>query len=132
MFQALRHPFFHVGQALGTPQRIQELTKPQKDFQEKQIPSHIKPVPPSQPPPKYQSRLSSRTLQQSQSNGQPFKLSTSVVDSVNNTNDGGDGPINHTLLPELSNGTAPLVSRAVMSACILSNKTNHILRYFKS
>ncbi|XP_075718069.1 serine/threonine-protein kinase ICK [Rhinoderma darwinii] len=98
--KALRHPYFLVGQALGTPQRIQELAKPPRDFQEKQIPLHIKPVPPSQPPPKYQSRLSSRTLQQSQSNGQPFKLSTSIDPKE------GDH-LNHTLLPELSNRAAP-------------------------
>ncbi|XP_066459888.1 serine/threonine-protein kinase ICK isoform X2 [Eleutherodactylus coqui] len=104
--KALRHPYFHVGQALGTPQRIQELTKPQRDFQEKQIPLHMKPVPPPQPPPKYQSRLSSRTLQQSQSNGQPFKLNTSIVDSVENASEGG-GAINHPILPELGN-RAPL------------------------
>ncbi|KAG8581860.1 hypothetical protein GDO81_007830 [Engystomops pustulosus] len=104
--KALRHPYFQVGQALGTPQRIQESTKPQKDFQEKQIPLHIKPVPPSQPPPKYQSRLSSRTLQQSQSNGQPFKLHTFMVDSLDNSSEGG-GHINGSVLPELSNKAAP-------------------------
>ncbi|KAM4041560.1 serine/threonine-protein kinase ICK isoform 2-T3 [Anomaloglossus baeobatrachus] len=104
--KALRHPYFLVGQALGTSQRIQELTKPLKDYQEKPIPLHIKPVPPPQPPPKYQSRLSSRTLQQSQSNGQPFKLSASTVDSVDNFNE--EGSLNHSLLPELGHRAAPL------------------------
>lgn len=127
--KALRHPFFHVGQALGTPQRIQELTKPPKDFQEKQIPAHMKPVPPSQPPPKYQSRLSSRTLQQSQSNGQPFRLSTSMGNSGDNANEGGEGPINHSLLPELSNGTAALKVASNLENTTLNLNTKNRRRW---
>ncbi|XP_068137468.1 serine/threonine-protein kinase ICK isoform X2 [Hyperolius riggenbachi] len=99
--KALRHPYFHVGQALGTPQRIRELTKPQKDFQEKQIPLHIKPVPPPQPPPKCHARIASRALQQSQTNGLPFKLSTSVMDSIDGSLE--RGPISHPLLPTIGN-----------------------------
>lgn len=127
--KALRHPFFHVGQALGTPQRIQELTKPPKDFQEKQIPAHMKPVPPSQPPPKYQSRLSSRTLQQSQSNGQPFRLSTSMGNSGDNANEGGEGPINHSLLPELSSGTAALKVASNLENTTLNLNTKNRRRW---
>ncbi|XP_075058600.1 serine/threonine-protein kinase ICK isoform X2 [Mixophyes fleayi] len=103
--KAIRHPYFHVGQTLGTPQRIQELIKPQKDFQEKKIPLHIKPVPPPQPPPKYHARLSTRTLQQSQSSGHPFKLNTSMTDSADVSQ--GNGSVNHQLLPELSNRAHP-------------------------
>ncbi|XP_040284490.1 serine/threonine-protein kinase ICK isoform X1 [Bufo bufo] len=125
--KALSHPYFHVGQALGTPQRIQELTKPLKDYQEKLIPLHIKPVPPSRPPPKYQSRLSSRTLQQSQSNGQPFKLSTSLVDSVDN--EGGGGPINHSILPELSNRAAPLKVASNLENTSLNMNTKNRRRW---
>ncbi|KAM4694000.1 serine/threonine-protein kinase ICK isoform 1-T2 [Discoglossus pictus] len=83
--QALRYSYFHVGQALGTPQRIQDITKQQKDLHEKQIPMLIKPVPPPQPPPKHQTRLSSRAFQQSQANGQPFKMNSSMADSSRNS-----------------------------------------------
>ncbi|XP_018414361.1 PREDICTED: serine/threonine-protein kinase ICK [Nanorana parkeri] len=104
--KALRHPFFQVGQALGTPQRIQELTKPQKEFQEKQIPLHSKPVPPAQPPPKFHARLSSRALQQSQLNGHPAKVSTSITDSLEGYQERGS--ISHPLLPARSNQAPPL------------------------
>ncbi|XP_077146151.1 serine/threonine-protein kinase ICK isoform X2 [Ranitomeya variabilis] len=103
--KALRHPYFLVGQALGTPQRIQELTKPMKDCQEKPIPLHTKPVPPPQPPPKYQSRLSSRTLQQNQANALSLKGCPSTVDSVD---DSSEDSISHSRLPELSRRAAPL------------------------
>uniref|UniRef100_UPI00398F2FE8 serine/threonine-protein kinase MAK isoform X2 n=1 Tax=Pristiophorus japonicus TaxID=55135 RepID=UPI00398F2FE8 len=44
--QALRYPYFHVGQALGTPQQLQEQGK-----QQYKHPLHqFKPVPPLQPP----------------------------------------------------------------------------------
>ncbi|XP_073482765.1 serine/threonine-protein kinase ICK isoform X1 [Aquarana catesbeiana] len=99
--KALRHPYFQVGQALGTPQRIQELTKPQKDILEKPIPLHIKPVPPAQPPPKFNTRLSTRALQQSQSNGHPVKMSTSTTDSLESSQERGS--IIHPLLPARSN-----------------------------
>ncbi|MEE6476631.1 hypothetical protein FKM82_011150 [Ascaphus truei] len=82
--QALRYPCFHVGQALGTTQRVKELTKQQKELHEKQVPLLIKPVPPAHPPPKHQPRLSSRAFQQGQPNGQPFKMSASLADSANN------------------------------------------------
>ncbi|XP_056421704.1 serine/threonine-protein kinase ICK isoform X2 [Hyla sarda] len=127
--KALRHPYFHVGQALGTPQRIQELTKPVKDFQEKQLPLHIKPVPPSQPPPKHQSRLSSRALQQSQSNGQPFKLSTSIADAVNNSIDGEGGPIKNSILPELSSRAAPLKFASNLENTTLNLNTKNRRRW---
>ncbi|XP_072266277.1 serine/threonine-protein kinase ICK [Pyxicephalus adspersus] len=102
--KALRHPYFQVGQALGTPQGIQELTKPQRDFQEKQAPLHIKPLPPAQPPPRFNVRLSSRTLQQSQSNGHPVKVSKNASLEGSQERD----PINHSLLPARSNQAAPL------------------------
>ncbi|KAM8952546.1 serine/threonine-protein kinase ICK isoform 3-T3 [Pelodytes ibericus] len=85
--QALRYPFFLVGQSLGTSPRIQELTKPPKDHHDKQMPLLIKPVPPSQPAPKYQPRLSSRAFQQAQQNGHPLKMGTSVTDSANSSHE---------------------------------------------
>ncbi|XP_068867545.1 serine/threonine-protein kinase ICK isoform X4 [Aphelocoma coerulescens] len=59
--QALRYSYFQVGHALG----IQELGK-QKELHNKSS-LHIKPVPPAQPPPKPNARISSRPFQQSQS-----------------------------------------------------------------
>ncbi|KAG8444929.1 hypothetical protein GDO86_009910 [Hymenochirus boettgeri] len=79
--QALRYSYFQVGQATGTTQRVQEFSKPQKDHQERQISIHMKPVPPSQPPPKHQARLLSRTFQQSQVNGSLFKMNPPWADS---------------------------------------------------
>ncbi|OCT80531.1 serine/threonine-protein kinase ICK [Xenopus laevis] len=73
--QALRYSYFQVGQPLGTSPRIHELSKQQKELHEKQISLHIKPVPPSQPPPKH--RLPSRAFQPSQPYANPFKLSPS-------------------------------------------------------
>ncbi|XP_073445259.1 serine/threonine-protein kinase ICK isoform X2 [Dendrobates tinctorius] len=124
--KALRHPYFLVGQALGTPQRIQELTKPMKDFQEKPIPLHIKPVPPPEPPPKYQSRLSSRTLQQSQANGQPFKLSASTGDSVDDSN---EDSISYSRLPELSRRAAPLKVASNLDNSTLNLNTKNRRRW---
>ncbi|KAM4770728.1 serine/threonine-protein kinase ICK [Rhinophrynus dorsalis] len=103
--QALRHPYFHVGQALGPPQRIQDLAKQQKELHEKQLPLHIKPVPPTRPPPKLQTRLSSRAFQHNQTNGHPFKLSSSLSDSTNTSQEKDKASSPH--LPVLST-RAPL------------------------
>ncbi|KAM5163133.1 serine/threonine-protein kinase ICK [Mantella aurantiaca] len=102
--KALRHPYFQVGQALGTPQRIQELTK--QDTQEKHIPLHIKPVPPAQPPPKFHARLSSRALQQSQPNGHLGIVNPSTKTSLDGSQERGS--IGHTLLAARSNQAPPL------------------------
>lgn len=96
-----------MGQALGTPQRIQELTKPQ-DIQEKHIPLHIKPVPPAQPPPKFHARLSSRALQQGQPNGHPIKVNPPTTDSLEGSQERGS--IGHPLLAARSNQAPPPVS----------------------
>ncbi|KAL8172766.1 UNVERIFIED_CONTAM: hypothetical protein K2H54_017517 [Gekko kuhli] len=63
--QALRYPYFQVGQALGTSRCIQELGKPPRDLPDKaQV--HTKPIPPAEPPPKPHIRLSSRPFQPNQ------------------------------------------------------------------
>ncbi|XP_033835491.1 serine/threonine-protein kinase ICK-like [Periophthalmus magnuspinnatus] len=73
--QALRYSYFHVGQALGTPQQILEQGRPQPNLVPMETPlqSHsvmqqqpllLKPVPPSQPPPNQ--HCSSRPPQQIQ------------------------------------------------------------------
>ncbi|KAL3972144.1 hypothetical protein ACER0C_025493 [Sarotherodon galilaeus] len=73
--QALRYSYFHVGQALGTPQQILEQGRPQPSrvpmqtpLQSQQMlqqqPLLLKPVPPSQPPPPNQHCSPSRPLQQ--------------------------------------------------------------------
>lgn len=74
--QALRYSYFHVGQALGTPQQILEQGRPQPGLvplqaplqsqQLQQQPLLLKPVPPSQPPPPNQHCSPSRPLQQIQ------------------------------------------------------------------
>ncbi|KAE8280561.1 Serine/threonine-protein kinase ICK [Larimichthys crocea] len=80
--QALRYSYFHVGQALGTPQQILEQGRPQPGLvplqaplqsqqmlqqqQQQQQPLLLKPVPPSQPPPPNQHCSPSRPLQQIQ------------------------------------------------------------------
>ncbi|XP_070697011.1 serine/threonine-protein kinase ICK-like [Pempheris klunzingeri] len=71
--QALRYSYFHVGQALGTPQQILEQGRPQPalvplqaPLQTQQQPLLLKPVPPSQPPPPNQHCSPSRPLQQIQ------------------------------------------------------------------
>ncbi|XP_063298991.1 serine/threonine-protein kinase ICK [Pelobates fuscus] len=94
--QALRYPYFLIGQTLGTS-RILESSKTTKDHHEKQIPLLIKPVPPSQPPPKCQPHLASRALQQTQPNSQQFKVS--LTDSAKGSQD--NGKVEHTHLPAL-------------------------------
>lgn len=75
--QALRYSYFHVGQALGTPQQILELGRPQPGPVQLQAPLQsqqilqqplllLKPVPPTQPPPSNQHCNPSRPLQQVQ------------------------------------------------------------------
>ncbi|KAM8860198.1 serine/threonine-protein kinase ICK-like [Spinachia spinachia] len=81
--QAIRYSYFHVGQALGTPQQILEQGRPQPGLvplqaslqtqqmlQQLQQQQHqhllLKPVPPSQPPPPNQHCSPSRPLQQIQ------------------------------------------------------------------
>uniref|UniRef100_A0A8D2ZWU1 non-specific serine/threonine protein kinase n=1 Tax=Scophthalmus maximus TaxID=52904 RepID=A0A8D2ZWU1_SCOMX len=77
--QSLRYSYFHVGQALGTPQQILEQGRPQPGLVplpaplqsqqmllQQQQPLLLKPVPPSQPPPPNQHCPPSRPLQQIQ------------------------------------------------------------------
>uniref|UniRef100_A0A1A8HJ86 non-specific serine/threonine protein kinase n=1 Tax=Nothobranchius korthausae TaxID=1143690 RepID=A0A1A8HJ86_9TELE len=78
--QALRYSYFHVGQALGTPQQILEQGRPQLGLvhlqtplqtQQQQQPLLLKPVPPSQPPPSNQHCSPSRPLHQIQTSPAP-------------------------------------------------------------
>ncbi|XP_061692317.1 serine/threonine-protein kinase ICK-like [Syngnathoides biaculeatus] len=77
--QALRYSYFHVGQALGTPQQILEQGRPQPhplpppppSLQPQQTPQqhplHLRPVPHSQPPPPHNQHCTpSRPVQQLQ------------------------------------------------------------------
>ncbi|KAH0622015.1 hypothetical protein JD844_023898 [Phrynosoma platyrhinos] len=82
--QALRYPYFQVGQALGTSRCIQEVGKQQRDVPDKTH-IHIKPVPPAQPPPKAQVRLSFRPFQQNQPSHSviyPYKIDSSVSENL--------------------------------------------------
>lgn len=58
--QALRYPYFHVGQALGTPQQVQEQGKQQREMQCKHPVNQLKPQPQSMLEP----HPPSRSLQQ--------------------------------------------------------------------
>ncbi|XP_005811953.1 serine/threonine-protein kinase ICK [Xiphophorus maculatus] len=72
--QSLRYSYFHVGQALGTPQQILEQGRPQPGRVQLQPPLQqqqqqqplllLKPMPPTQPPPSNQHCPPSRPLQQ--------------------------------------------------------------------
>ncbi|MEQ2171740.1 hypothetical protein GOODEAATRI_013902 [Goodea atripinnis] len=77
--QALRYSYFHVGQALGTPQQILEQGRPQPGHVHVQAPLQsqqtlqqqqplllLKPMPPTHPPPSNQHCTPSRPLQQVQ------------------------------------------------------------------
>ncbi|XP_037127590.1 serine/threonine-protein kinase ICK-like isoform X2 [Syngnathus acus] len=77
--QALRYSYFHVGQALGTPQQILDQGRPQPHplpaqpplLQPQQTPQqqplHLRPMPPSQPPPPHDQHCTpSRPVQQLQ------------------------------------------------------------------
>lgn len=77
--QALRYSYFHVGQALGTPQQILEQGRPQPGIMpppqppaqpqqmiQQQQPLLLQPVPPCQPPPLNQHCTPARPLQQIQ------------------------------------------------------------------
>ncbi|XP_069462220.1 serine/threonine-protein kinase ICK isoform X2 [Ambystoma mexicanum] len=75
--QLLRYPYFHVGQALGTPQRIKELAEHQK-VQEKKVALIVKPMPPAHPPSKNVTHIPSRTFQQVQPLKFPFKTESSL------------------------------------------------------
>lgn len=89
--QALRYSYFHVGQALGTPQQILEQGRPQpglvllqaplqsqQTLQQQQQPLLLKPVPPSQPPPPNQHCSPSRPLQQIQPSPVPAAAQAAV------------------------------------------------------
>lgn len=85
--QALRYPYFQVGQALGTSRCIQDLGKQQRDQQRDldRAQVHMKPIPPAQPPPKAQVRLSSRPFQSNQHSHPlifPYKTVSSVNDNL--------------------------------------------------
>ncbi|XP_017268231.1 serine/threonine-protein kinase ICK isoform X2 [Kryptolebias marmoratus] len=82
--QALRYSYFHMGQALGTPQQILEQGRPhpglvhlqtpspsQQALQQQQQPLLLKPMPPSQPPPSNHHCPPSRPLQQIQPSPAP-------------------------------------------------------------
>ncbi|XP_072107220.1 serine/threonine-protein kinase ICK-like isoform X1 [Mobula birostris] len=62
--QALRYPYFHVGQALGTPQQVQEQGKQQREMHNRHTVNQLKPVPPPQPPALLNPHPPSRPLQQ--------------------------------------------------------------------
>lgn len=111
--QALRYSYFHVGQALGTPQQILEQGRPQPNLVPLQTPlqSHsvmqqqpllLKPVPPSQPPPNQ--HLSSRPLQQIQPS--PVSAAAQATIYQRHTELLREQQPKHILKPEQTQGTA--------------------------
>lgn len=111
--QALRYSYFHVGQALGTPQQILEQGRPQPNLVPLQTPlqSHsvmqqqpllLKPVPPSQPAPNQ--HLSSRPLQQIQPSPVPAAAQATIYQRHRELL--REQQPEHILKPEQTQGTA--------------------------
>uniref|UniRef100_A0A4W3JIT9 non-specific serine/threonine protein kinase n=1 Tax=Callorhinchus milii TaxID=7868 RepID=A0A4W3JIT9_CALMI len=71
--QVLRYPYFHVGQALGTPQQVEQ-GKQQRDMQLKHSAHQMKPIPPAHPPPLHYLHPTARSLQQMQPPQHPMCL----------------------------------------------------------
>ncbi|KAA8583872.1 hypothetical protein FQN60_015080 [Etheostoma spectabile] len=112
--QALRYPYFHVGQALGTPQQILEqgrpqpgLVPPQARLQSQQTlqqqPLLLKPVPPSQPPPPNQHCSPPRPLQQIQPS--PVSAAAQAAVYQRHTELVREQQPKHTLKQEQTGGT---------------------------
>lgn len=110
--QALRYSYFHVGQALGTPQQILEQGRPQPNFVPMQTPSQshpamqqqpllLKPVPPSQPPPNQ--HCSSRPVAQMQPSPVPPAAQAAIYQRHTELL---REPPKHILKPEPTQGTA--------------------------
>ncbi|TNN56163.1 Serine/threonine-protein kinase ICK [Liparis tanakae] len=111
--QALRYSYFHVGQALGTPQQILEQGRPQPGgvplqalFQQQQQPQQqqqqppllLQPVPPSQPPPPNQH--CSQQIQPS-----PVSVSAQAASYQRHTELAREQQSKHVLKQEQAGGT---------------------------
>ncbi|KAM9848223.1 serine/threonine-protein kinase ICK-like [Aulostomus maculatus] len=113
--QALRYSYFHVGQALGTPQQILEQGRPQpglllqqtplQPLQQQQQPLLLKPVPPSQPPPPNQHCSPTRPLQQIQPS--PVPAAAQAAAYQRHAERVREQQPKHVLKPEQSEGTPP-------------------------
>ncbi|XP_070398057.1 serine/threonine-protein kinase ICK-like [Nothobranchius furzeri] len=111
--QALRYSYFHVGQALGTPQQILEQGRPQLGLvhlqtplqMQQQQPLLLKPVPPSQPPPSNQHCSSSRPLHQIQTSPAPAAAQAAAYQQHTEMVRKQQQP-NHILKQEQTEGTS--------------------------
>ncbi|XP_053142332.1 serine/threonine-protein kinase ICK isoform X2 [Hemicordylus capensis] len=116
--QALRYPYFQVGHALGTSRCVQELGKQQRDLPDKaQV--HMKPIPPTQPPPKPQVLLSSRPFQPNQPSHPliyPYKADSSTSDHIRE-----DKP-SQMVLPNIHS------KMSQQKAAVVTEKTNDELK----
>lgn len=112
--QALRYSYFHVGQALGTPQQILALGRPQPSLVPLQAPLQsqqtlqqqpllLKPVPPPQPLPPNQHCSPSRPLQQIQPS--PVPAAPQVAGYQRHTELMREQQPKHVLKQERSDGT---------------------------
>ncbi|XP_072416549.1 serine/threonine-protein kinase ICK-like isoform X1 [Chiloscyllium punctatum] len=117
--QALRYPYFHVGQALGTPQQVQEYGRQQRETQYKHSVNQLKPVPPPQPPPQHHPRPPSRPLQQiTPSQHQLCARQTDPAPgSLERENQGEQEKPHQNLLPSINTRISQKVNKTEESIC---------------
>ncbi|XP_059501564.1 serine/threonine-protein kinase ICK-like isoform X2 [Stegostoma tigrinum] len=124
--QALRYPYFHVGQALGTPQQMQEYGRQQRETQHKHSVNQLKPVPPPQPPPLHHPHPPSRPLQQiTPSQHQIYMRQTDPAPgSLDRENQGEQEKPHQNLLPSLNTKISQKVNRTEESVCSSSSSSS--------
>ncbi|XP_078069382.1 serine/threonine-protein kinase MAK isoform X2 [Mustelus asterias] len=117
--QALRYPYFHVGQALGTPQQVQEQGKQQKEIQYKHPANQLKPVPPPQPPTLHHPHPPSRPLQQiTPSQHQICARQTDLApSSLERGNQSEQEILHQNILPSISTKKCQKVIRTEENIC---------------
>ncbi|XP_060708917.1 serine/threonine-protein kinase ICK-like isoform X2 [Hemiscyllium ocellatum] len=123
--QALRYPYFHVGQALGTPQQVQEYGRQQRETQYKHSVNQLKPVPPPQPPPQHHPRPPSRPLQQiTPSQHQLCARQTDPAPrSLDRENQGEQEKPHQNHLPSINTKISQKVNKTEESICSSSSST---------
>ncbi|XP_078398038.1 serine/threonine-protein kinase ICK-like isoform X1 [Cetorhinus maximus] len=117
--QALRYPYFHVGQVLGTPQQVQEQGKQQREMQCKHPVHQMKPVPPLQPPPLHYPHPPSRPFQQiTPSQHQMCARQTDLAPgSLERGNQSEQEKPHQNILPSINTKTCQKVIRTEENVC---------------
>ncbi|XP_020369348.2 serine/threonine-protein kinase ICK isoform X2 [Rhincodon typus] len=123
--QALRYPYFHVGQALGTPQQVQEYGRQQRETQHKHLVNQLKPVPPHPPPPLHHPHPPSRPLQQiTPSQHQIYMRQTDPAPgSLDRENQGEQEKPHQNLLPSINTKISQKVNRTEENVCSSSSSS---------